>query len=443
MRKIESPPFIGADKDFEELLDELIATKMFPVATEIDESSYPYWEKWKYLAREWDLDPKRVWKVIKKKRSISRRTVNFDSGGRFNLQMNTPSIMQKQLHELDLSLGGSLDASDIIPADEKQRYLVSSLMEEAIASSQLEGAATTRKLAKQMLASNRKPRNPGEQMIANNYVAMQWIVQNKHTPITESAILQLHRLITNDTLSHKEEEGAFRTTDDVRVIDVQTGEILHTPPQSQDLGRLMQTFCGFMNDKQKEDFFLHPISKAIILHFLIGYIHPFADGNGRTARALFYWYLIRKGYWLIEYMSVSRIILASKAQYSRAYQHTEKDENDVTYFVLYNLRCIQRSLEELKMYIERKNQEKKSILVLLRHTDYNDRQILLIEEILNEKKTMFTVTEVQHKFGVANQTARTDLEYLVVKGILQTRKSGNKIQFVLAEDGERRIMGKE
>jgi len=440
MRKIERPPFIGATKDFEEILDELIAKKMFPVATEIDESSYPYWEKWKYLSGEWGLDPKRVWKVIKKKRSISHRTVNFHSGGRFTLRINTPSIMQQQLHELDLSLGGNLDASDIIPSEEKQRYLISSLMEEAIASSQLEGAATTRRLAKQMLESNRKPRNTGEQMIVNNYVAMQWIVQNKKTPITESSICQLHRLITKDTLADKQEEGAFRATDDVRIVDVQTGEVLHTPPRSEDLGQLMQAFCIFMNDGQKEEFFLHPISKAIILHFLIGYIHPFADG--RTARALFYWYLIRKGYWLMEYMSVSRIILGSKAQYARAYQHTEKDENDLTYFVLYNLRCIQRSLEELKKYIARKNREKKSVLTLLRNTDYNERQIVLIEEILNEKKTVFTVTEVQHKFGVANQTARTDLEYLISRGILVARKSGRKVQFVLAEEGENKIMGK-
>lgn len=187
---------------------------------------------------------------------------------------------------------------------------------------------------------------------------------------------------------------------------------------------------------------MHPISKAIILHFLIGFIHPFADGNGRTARALFYWYLIRKGYWLIEYMSVSRIILGSKAQYARAYQYTEKDENDLTYFVLYNLRCIQRSLEELKKYIGRKNREKKSMLTLLRNTDYNDRQIVLIEEILNEKKAVFTVTEVQHKFGVANQTARTDLEHLVSQGILEARNSGRKVQFLLAVDAEKKIMGK-
>jgi Fic family protein len=440
MRRAERPPFIKEDWEFGKLLDELIAIKKFTDFSEINDSSYPYWEKWKYLAMEWKFDPKKLWKAAKIKRSISQKRISYSGNGQLTFNINTPSIMQQKLHELDLSLGGNLNASDIIPSEEKQRYLISSLMEEAIASSQLEGAATTRKVAKEMLESNRKPRNQSEQMIANNYAAMQWIVENKNTRITSKTIGEIHRIITNGTLSEKHEEGTFRTTDDIKIIDVQTGAILHTPPLQKDLESLMNELCEFANDQTKENFFLHPICKAIIIHFLIGFIHPFVDGNGRTARAMFYWYLIKKGYWLIEYMSVSRIILGSKAQYARAYQYTEQDENDLTYFILYNLKAIEKSLEDLKKYIDRKNKEKRNILTLLRNTDYNDRQLELIQEILNNKKSVFTVTELETKFGVSNQTARNDLNYLVTKGILETRKNGNKIQFILAEDGEKKII---
>jgi Fic family protein len=442
MRTIGKPPFIKDDWEFGNLLDELLSIGKYTVVHEINDSSYPYWEKWKYLAKEWGFDARKLWKIIKITRGVGQKRIQFDTNEKIQLLINTPSIVQQKLHELDLSLGGNLRAGDIIPTEEKQRYLISSLMEEAIASSQLEGAATTRKVAKEMLESNRKPRNVSEQMIVNNYAAMQWIVSNKNTVMKASTILQIHRVITNDTLEDKQEEGAFRTTDDVRIIDVQSGAVWHTPPPSEALGHLMDELCKFVNDVYKEDFFLHPISKAIIIHFLIGYIHPFADGNGRTARALFYWYLIRKGYWLIEYMSVSRVILGSKAQYARAYQHTEKDENDVTYFILYNLKCIENSLEELKKYIERKNREKRETLALLRHTDYNERQIALIQEIVNNRKSVFTVREVENKFGVSNQTARSDLNYLVSKEILETRKSGNAIQFILTEGGEGKVAGR-
>lgn len=443
MRNVERPPFIQEEWEFGKLLDEIVAIEKYLEFSEINDSSYPYWEKWKYLALEWKFDPRKLWKAVKIKRSISQKRISFNGQGNLTFYINTPSIMQQKLHELDLSLGGNLNASDIIPSDEKQRYLISSLMEEAIASSQIEGAATTRKIAKEMLESNRKPRNQSEQMIVNNYTVMQWIVENKTTKINAETIRRVHRIITNNTLSEKDEEGSFRVTDDIHIVDVQTGKVLHTPPLQKDIESLINDLCEFANDSKKEDFFLHPISKAIIIHFLIGFIHPFADGNGRTARALFYWYLIKKGYWLIEYMSVSRIILGSKAQYARAYQYTEQDENDLTYFILYNLKAIEQSLEELKKYIERKNKEKKNILTLLRNTDYNDRQLELLQEILNNRKSTFTVTEVETKFGVSNQTARNDLNYLVAKGILNTRKSANKIQFVLVEGGEKKIIEKK
>ncbi|GGB14714.1 Fic family protein [Puia dinghuensis] len=442
MRKVEPPPFLSETWEFIELRHGLIPQVKLSEISEINDSTYPYWEKWKYLAKDWQCAAKTLWKIVKVKRSLTQKRIKFNSSGKFNLYINTPSVVQQKLHELDLSLGGNLSANDIIPTEEKHRYLISSLMEEAIASSQLEGAATTRKVAKEMLESNRKPRNVSEQMIVNNYAAMQWIVKNKDITVNAETILQIHRIITTNTLADKHEEGAFRRSNDVRIVDVQTGAILHTPPPQEDLESLMAELCKFINDTQKEDFFLHPISKAIIVHFLIGYIHPFADGNGRTARALFYWYLIKKGYWLIEYMSVSRIILGSKAQYARAYQYTEKDGNDLTYFILYNLKCIENSLNELKKYIERKNREKKNILALLRNTTYNDRQIVLIEEIINNKKAVFSVQEVQNKFGVSNQTARTDLNYLVSKGILETRKSGNRIQFLLTDGGEKKIIEK-
>jgi Fic family protein len=192
-------------------------------------------------------------------------------------------------------------------------------------------------------------------------------------------------------------------------------------------------------DKDKTSFFIHPIYKAIILHFLIGYIHPFVDGNGRTARTVFYWYLLKKEYWLIEYLSVSRIILSSKTQYAKAYLHTEFDNNDLTYFAIYNLQCIHRALEDLKKYVQRKNSEKQQVIAMLRNTDFNDRQIAMIQDIIQNGTTVFNVQQIETRFNVSNQTARNDLNDLVEKKILQPRKSGHKIQFLPAKDYLKRL----
>ena len=193
------------------------------------------------------------------------------------------------------------------------------------------------------------------------------------------------------------------------------------------------------NDKNQDHVFIHPIIKGIILHFLIGYIHPFVDGNGRTARAIFYWYLIRKGYWLIEYMSVSRIILKAKAKYARAYLYTEYDENDLTYFILYNIKCISVALEELKLYIQNKAEEKKQVLSLIKNTDFNERQIVLIKDILQDKTEYFIVKQVEQRFNVSNQTARNDLNNMVKKGILTPKATGKKVRFFASPNFEKHL----
>lgn len=350
-------------------------------------------------------------------------------------------MVQEYLHRFDMNLGGNLQGDTVIPSEDKDRYLISSLMEEAIASSQLEGAATTRKVAKEMLENNRKPRNHSEQMILNNYEAMKWIVAHKDEPFTVDSIKTLQAIITKDTI-YAEEPGSFRTTDDINVVDVQTGAVLYTPPVAARLDELMSGFCKFANDELKLPFFLHPINRAIIVHFLMGYIHPFPDGNGRTARTLFYWYLLKHGYWLIEYMSVSRIILHSKAQYAKAYLHTEQDDNDLTYFIIYNLKSINKALEELRQYIKKKTAEKHNALALLRHTNFNERQIILLQELMEDPTLFFTVQQVQNKFGVSNQTARNDLNGLAEQGIFEERRSGHRIQFLPRPDFRKKILGK-
>jgi Fic family protein len=437
MKIPQKVPVMPKDFIYGEVLEQLRQQGRFSAFFQANESRYYYYDKWRYLAKDWNFDPKMLWAAVKSTRAGNRRLSISDVRG-FDFQIGSPSIVQEYLHKFDMELGGSLLGDGIIPATERDRYLISSLMEEAIASSQLEGAATTRRVAKEMLESNRKPKNASEQMILNNYEAMKWIVANKSEPFSIETIQQLHSILTASTLP-VDEEGAFRKTDDINVVDVQSGEIIYRPPASEYIDLLMKDFCLFANDQNKNDFFIHPVTKGIILHFLIGYIHPFSDGNGRTARTIFYWYLIKHGYWLIEYMSVSRIILNSKAQYARAYLYTEQDDNDLTYFLIYNLRSIHLALVGLKSYIKRKSSEKQNAMTLLRNTDLNERQILLIQEVIQHPLVYFTVVQMENKFGVSNQTGRNDLKGLVEKGFFETRRNGHHIQFLPVKDFARKI----
>jgi Fic family protein len=430
MKKPEKPP--KTSKLTVNELDYLVKNKLEELY-KIEREGFPYWEDLKYKVKGWEVPPEKIWSFLKSQRLFTQQSFKFSEVPDFLFCLNIPGLIQKYLHEFDMHLGGMLEGEAVIPSEDKTRYLISSIMEESIASSQIEGAVTTRKVAKLMLEQNRKPRNKSEQMIMNNYSTMRWIIQHKNTKITPDSLLNIHSQITKGTLDDSMDEGRFRDNNDVRVMD-DTNEVFYIPPDYKYISNLIKDLCRFANDEEEEKEFLHPIVKGIILHFMIGYIHPFVDGNGRTARTLFYWYLIKKGYWLTEYMSISRIILRAKSQYSRAFLYTEYDNNDLTYFILYNIKSMKAALDDLKKYIHKKTQEKKKILSLIKSSEYNDRQLVIIKDILKDRNQYFTVRQIEEKFSVSNQTARNDLTKLVNDKILIHKAANKRIQFFAADD---------
>jgi Fic family protein len=402
------------------------------------EKEYPYWDSFKYKVKALPYDARRIWLFNKayRNRNVTRIKIAEDPG--FEFKYNTPPHILRYLHEFDLHLGGKLEGRGIIPEEEKTRYLISSIMEEAIASSQLEGAATTREIAKEMLRSNRKPTNHSEKMILNNYRTMQKALELKGKKLTPEMILLLHASITKDTLEDAANEGRFRDNDKVEVVDRITGDVFYSPPHYAKIGEWMENLCDFANGIHDIEF-IHPIIRGILLHFLIGYIHPFVDGNGRTARTLFYWYLLSQGYWLIEFMSISRIILRAPAGYSRAYLYSEYDENDVTYFIDYNLRSMDAALKSLQEYINRKVRERKQLYALIRNEPVNERQAEILRIMLTDGGAGLTIKSVQNRFGVVYQTARMDLLGLQTMGYLTEKRMGKKMMFFRADDFERKL----
>lgn len=378
-------------------------------------TQYLYWDKVKYEKRPGDISAEELWSLVKLRRSSGARNIKI---GNYTFAYNLTDFIQEGLHQFDMNMGGNLASGSIIPEEDKDRYLVSSIMEEAIASSQIEGAVTTRQQAKEMLQKNVRPKTKSEQMIVNNYETIKKIVEIKQEPLTHERLLEIHRLMTRDTLDNSGDEGRYRSNNEIKVVDAENNEVVHVPPAYTELPELMDDLFRFFNEKDPERF-IHPIIKGCIIHFLIGYIHPFVDGNGRTARALFYWYLLRNGYWLTEYLSVSRLIVRSKTRYARAFQYTETDDNDLTYFLQYKIKVMELAYKELKAYIERKIREKKRLLNFQRIQGVNERQALIIKWLYEEPDLLFSVKEIETRFGISNQTARTDLQGLAVMGYLQ------------------------
>lgn len=409
--KVESAPILNQDKMTEAILM-LSDQKMKSLFLKID-SEYLYWDKVKYMAPK-GVDKQVLWQAVKIQRRLKAQEIQF---GNCVFHFTITKDMLALLHDFDMNLGGSLGTKSIIPATDKRYYLISSIMEEAIASSQMEGASTTRRIAKDMLRKQLKPNNKSQQMIANNYETINQISKGADKEFSLEGILDIHRTISNKTLDNAEDEGVFRRNDDVLVVDGITGFVAHTPPSYKEIDKMILDLCDFAN-RESGDNFIHPIIKAVIIHFVLAYIHPFVDGNGRTARSLFYWYMIKKGYWLTEYLSISRIIYTNKKAYEKAFLYTENDSNDLSYFIQYHLEVMKKAFEELKKYLQRKIDEQQNIFRFEGISHINERQRYVLQAISDSKRVLFTPKELATQFDVSAKSARTDLQELVKMGYM-------------------------
>jgi Fic family protein len=348
-----------------------------------------------------------------------------------------PDKAWERVHKVDQRLGGRITlGEEVANPSTRDRYLVNSLIEEAITSSQLEGATTSKQVAKDMIKSGRSPRDKSERMILNNYHAMNFIRENRNEPLTPGLILELHRLVTDGTLGRPEMAGRAQLPgeDRIKVLDRATGDILHEPPPSEQLPERLKKLCEFANGEKLETF-IHPVVRAIIVHFWLAYDHPFNDGNGRTARALFYWSMLSQGYWLAEFLTISSILTKAPVQYARSFLYTETDDNDMTYFIMYQLQVIMRAINGLEGYLQRKMAEVKRTEKLIKQLGtLNHRQTALLNHALRHSDHPYTVKSHSLSHNIATQTARTDLEGLVERGLLEKQKVGKGYTFYPVED---------
>ncbi|MBP6429721.1 MAG: Fic family protein [Bacteroidales bacterium] len=420
---IESPPKLEK-KDLPKAYSALDDINYKPLLSKIN-NEYQYWDKVKYISSSDNIDSQTLWHSTKIQRRLNYKQLKF---GKYTFNYYITDKMQELLHEFDLNFGLSLQAKNIIPEKDKQYYLLSSIMEEAIASSQMEGASTTRKVAKEMLRKQDKPKNKGQRMIANNYATITFLLDHKKDELSIEKLLEIHKLISSETIDNIDEEGKIRDNDNIFLVNEKESEIAYTPPTHTELNTLLIDLIKFFN-KEDEENFIHPIVKGIIIHFMLSYIHPFSDGNGRTARSLFYLYLMKRGYFLTEYLSISRIIYKSKAKYEKAFLYTEHDENDLSYFLHYNLIVMKKAYEELKSYLERKINERNNTIIYNTIPEINERQATILKIYTDNPNTILTIKELENRFGVSNQTARIDITTLVTKGFvkeiaLNKRKTG-------------------
>jgi len=372
-----------------------------------------YWDSVKYYQIPDNITPEQFWSLINfQKLSISKKQIEI--GGQEFKILETSEI-QKKLSIIDRHF-----SKYSLTVEEANEYSVNSLMEEGIASSQLEGAAVTREIAKEMLRTNSLPKSIDEQMILNNYRAMEYIDTKCGDTLSPEKIKYIHKIITEKTLENEEQAGTFRK-DSVHIVDSRDNTLLFDPPKAEIVEKLIEQLCSYAN-KNDEDDFIHPAIKAIVIHFWLAYAHPFIDGNGRTARALFYWHILKSGYKSFKYLVISRILKEKPAQYARAYLYSEYDNNDLTYFINFNLDVILESIKRFDEFVENKKAENKKTADLIEQDiELNFRQRSIMKTFIKDKNIR-NIEYFKNTLNVAYETTRKDLDFLVKKGFLVKNK---------------------
>jgi len=431
----ESPPdmalFIdGLVKDDEHgaLLEAMQKIHSHAVGPVDDKGRYLHWEKTKHLTPPEGYTPELYWHAMKASRAAIQRLLPLvdKDGDTFRFCMPDP-LLARVMWISEQASSALVGEPSLTNDKAKQSHVINSLIDEAIYSSQLEGASTTRAVAREMIRTERQPIDVSEHMILNNFRAMLFIKEHADDDITPAMIFSLHRILVQGTDIPLNRVGVFRHAEDNIVIeDHMTGELEHAPPPVKELKWRLEWLCNFINGKvgpkahaERADAFLPPVLRAIIAHFMVGYDHPFYDGNGRTARALFYWVMAREGFWLMEHLSISSEIKKTRTSYSKAYLNAETDDRDVTYFLMHQLEVVERAIEGLKVRLRDKAAELYETEKLLSGStlagQLNHRQLALLQNALKNPGQTYTVKSHMNSHRIARQTARNDLSGLAGK----------------------------
>lgn len=407
---------------------------------------YEHWDHLRHLTPPAGLDTEQWWLGIKLARQALGKELPLRDKSDAPFTFAASDSIQRRLFLVARDAAGALQGADAIPSDGmRERYLIRSLIEEAMTSSQLEGAATTTQVAKEMLRSGRAPRDYGERMIANNFQTMRELKRWLGRPLTPDTVFEIHRMLTDGTLTDPAAAGRFRRADEDIVVQDESGTLLHVPPPATELPRRMQALCDFANQGDEGEYFIHPVVRAIVIHFMIGYDHPFVDGNGRTARALFYWSMLRSGFWMTEYFSISSILRKAPSQYTRSYLFTESDDGDASYFLSHQLDVLLQAIKGVHAYIARKQQARSEAETLLKPGSklarrLNHRQRALLLNALKHPDKAFTIAVHQRTHDVAYDTARSDLLGLVEARLMRQHRQGKAHVFVARPDLSTRLL---
>jgi len=276
-------------------------------------------------------------------------------------------------------------------------------------STHIEGTQITLSQARSILAGKnvKGTRKDDRKELVNYKKAMDFVAEylGKKTEITEDLIKEIHKILVEDVRGGSLEPGKYRKVQNY-VVNSLTGEIIYTPPPPFEVPKLMKEFVFWLT--QETD--ISPVLIAGISQYQFVDIHPFLDGNGRTARLLCTLILYQNGYDFKRLFSLSEYYDKNRRAYYDAIQYVRKNNMDMTQWLEYFTEGLRSQLIEVMMKGEAAI-KKEMIIEKAKRFNLNKRHQEILLYLIEEKR--ISVEKILQKYNFVRRTVQRDIAKLV------------------------------
>ena len=247
----------------------------------------------------------------------------------------------------------------------------------------------------------------------------------KNAPFTADDFLEVHRVVTKDTLENPKDVGVFRDHQ-VVVGNRITGEIVFMPPSTDQVPGLVDAFLEWFNSREAEE--IDPVMAAGVTHYEIARIHPFIDGNGRTARVMATLALYIRGFDLKRFFALDDYYDHDRRSYYEALRRVDPTTLDLTDWLEYFTDGITVSIKEVRDRVVGLSKDVK-FLKERGQIALTERQMRIVEWMMEKGK--ITNRDVREIFEISNRAALDEISRLVELKVMKQMGKGRSVHYIL------------
>jgi Fic family protein len=244
--------------------------------------------------------------------------------------------------------------------------------------------------------------------------------------LSAETLKTLHAL-TMQGLLEAAQTGEYRRQQ-VIVRGAKDGGVVFRPPVSAEVPFLVTEFFEWLNSP--EALSLHPIFRAGIAHYHLVYIHPFIEGNGRTARAMASLVLQQASYDFKKFFSLEQYFDSDVDKYYQALLSVQQTGTDVTYWLEYFCYGVAVEIDKIKSQVLKLSKDLKLQKDLGSQVALSERQIILLETLQNQGE-LSSETAQQILPNVSTDTILRDLKDLIKKGVVQKQGVTKGVRYLM------------